>query len=148
MPGAYQSAGLVAHTRILARMAQDETDEMELVTLTTATILMAAAAMEAVLLEAAYILKPSLYENIKFRNAGAPTKFQEFTGHTSQEVTDLWNARIAVAHSEPDNTRTRFVGVKLNAQGAEWVANCVENISKQVWGAFMPKWFSETTGIT
>ena len=148
IPGAYQSAGLVAHTRILASMAQDEKDEVKLVTLTTATILMAAAAMEAVLSEAAYILKPSLYKDSDFRRAGAPAKFEKFTGHPSQEVEDVWNARIAVAHAEPNNKRTRFVGVKLNAEGAEWAANCVVKISKEVWGASMPNWFSETTDIT
>ncbi len=144
---AYQSAGLVAHTRILARIAQGEKDEMRVVTLATATILMASAALEAVLSEATYILKPSLYENKGFRKSGAPTKFKKLTGHPSQEATDLWNTRIAVAHAEPDNPRTRFVGMKLNAQGAEWAASCIEKISKEIWGTSMPKWFSEPTGI-
>lgn len=146
--GAYQSAGLVAHTLMLARIAQDENDEMKVVALTTATILTAASAMEAVLSEAAYVLKPSLYKDIEFRKAGAPTKYKKFTGRLSHEVTEIWNARIAVAHAEPDNKRTRFVGVKLNAQGAEWAANCVVKLSNEIWGASMPKWFSKTIGVT
>ncbi len=144
---AFQSAGLVAHTRILARIAQSETDEMRVVALATATILMASAALEAVLSEAAYILNQSLYKTRKFRKSGAPDKFEQLTGHSSQEATALWNARIAVAHAEPDNSRTRFVGMKLNAQGAEWAANCIIKLSKEVWGASMPEWFSETIGI-
>lgn len=144
---AYQSAGLVVHTRILARIARGETEEMRVVALATATILMASAALEAVLSEAAYILNQSLYKTKEFRMSGAPDKFEKLTGHSSQDATDLWNARKAVAHAEPDNSRTRFVGEKLNAQSAEWAASCIEKISKEVWGVSMPKWFSETTGI-
>lgn len=144
---AYQSAGLVAHTRILAIIAQSETEEKRVVALATATILMASAALEAVLSEAAYILNQSLYKTKEFRMSGAPAKFEQLIGHPSQEATDLWNARKSVAHAEPDNSRTLFVGMKLNAQGAEWAASCIEKISKEVWGESMPKWFSETTGI-
>lgn len=142
--GAYQSAGLVLHTKILARIVQGEKDELRVVALATATILMAAAALEAVLMEAAYILNKPLYKNNIFRKRGADKKFEKLTGPPSQEAIALWETRIAVAHAEPDHKRTRFHEIKLNAQGAEWAANCIEKISKEVWGKSMPKWFSET----
>lgn len=144
---AYQSAALVIQTRVLARIAQSETEETIVAAISTATILMAAAALEAVLSEAAYILNQSLYKTKKFQRSGAPGKFEQLTGHSSHEVTALWHARIAVVHAEPDNSRTRIVGEKQNAQGAEWAASCIERISKEIWGASVPKWFSDTTGI-
>lgn len=141
---AFQSAGLVRHTRLLAEIARGHLSETNMVAVTTATILMAAAALEALLLEAAFVLQPSLYANRQFRKAGAPEKFMELKGYYSTKAADIWNARKAVAHAEPDNERTRFVGEKLNANGAEWAARCIEKLSTEIWGNEMPSWFSET----
>lgn len=142
---AFQSAGLVRHTRSLAEIACGQLSETNMVAVTTATILMAAAALEAVLSEAAFLLQPDLYADKQFRKAGAPEKFLKLKGYPSTKTEEIWNARKAVAHAEPDNARTRFVGEKLNAKGAEWAARCIEELSVEIWGNEMPTWFSETT---
>jgi hypothetical protein len=146
----FQSAGLVAHARMLARMTEEETNEYKVVALATATILMGAAALEALLSEAAYVLRPDLYHNKPgvYRKCGLNDKFEKFMGYQSPEVKLIWDARIAVAHSEPHNSRSRFVGEKLNAEGTKWVIDAIEKVSSEVWGESMPSWFKEGAGLT
>ena len=139
----FQSAGLITSTRTLAKMTQEETDEYRVTTLATATILMGAAAIEALLSEAAHMLHPELYNKKDYRMCGVPTKFKKMMGYESQEVKSIWDARKAVAHSEPNNSRSRFVGEFMNAQGAKKVIETVEKIAMEVWGDSMPDWFRE-----
>ncbi len=160
----YQSGGLVSHTRLLAQMTNEEENEGRVVALATATILMGAAALDAILSEAAYVMKMELYlegkktekeKRVKqkkrkkqnYLQCGVPDKFSRFMGHDSSEVKLLWNARIAVCHSEPDEPRSRFVGDKLSAEGAEWVIRTVEDVAREVWGDAMPDWFKESAGL-
>lgn len=145
---AFQSAGLVKHTRILAAIVSFQESDASMVAVATATILMAAAALEAVLSEAAFVLKPNLYSDKQFRRAGAPEKFEKLMGYSSTKARELWDARKAVAHAEPDHARTRFVGVKLNAQGAELALKCLEELTIEIWGNQMPAWFSDTLKST
>lgn len=139
----FQSEGLISHTKLLANMTASERDEHRIVALATATILMGAAALEALLLEAAYILNPDLYRLDKFRQWRPPKKYEKLKGRKSEEVEKIWNARIAVAHSEPHNERSRFVGEKLNAEGAVWIVEAIASISNEIWGESMPSWFKE-----
>jgi len=125
----FQSAGLIAHAKMLARMTEEETNEYKVVALATATILMGAAAIEALLSEAAYVLNPELYRERgrgSYLKVGPPDKFIRLIGHESAEVRSIWDARIAVAHSEPHNLRSRFVGEKLNAEGAKRVIDAIK----------------------
>jgi hypothetical protein len=147
----FQSAGLVAHAKMLVRMTEEETNEYKVVALATATILMGAAALEALLSEAAYVLKPELYKQRgrgSYLKVGPPDKFKRLIGYESSEVRSIWDARIAVAHSEPHNSRSRFVGEKLNAEGVKWVIDAIEKVSGEVWGESMPSWFKEGAGLT
>jgi len=143
----FQSGGLVSHTRLLAKMAENEQEEYKVVALATATVLMGAAALEALLSEAAYVLNPDLYDKNNFRLCGVPEKFKKLMGYKSQEVELIWAARKAVAHSEPQNSRSRFVGIKLNASGASWVTNTIEQVASEVWGESMPNWFKNGAGL-
>lgn len=117
----FQSGGLVSHTRLLAKMTAEEKNEYKIVALATATILMGTAALEALLSEVAHILKPGLYEEKNYRKGGVTNKFKQLMGYESQDVKSIWDARIAVVHSEPNNSRSRDVGKKLNAEYAKWV---------------------------
>lgn len=143
----YQSAGLVKQTRTLSEITKRQSANIDIVALSTATILMAAAALEAIISETAFILNPSLYNQKKFRKAGVSEKFKLLKGYSSGMLDELWEARNAVAHAEPDHRRTKFVGEKLNIRGAEWAATCVEDLSKEVWGKEMPEWFANETGL-
>ena len=143
----FQSGCLVSHTRILAKMTDGEINERKVSALATATILMAAAALEALLSEAAHVLKPALYEQRSFRMCGAPDKFKKLMGYKSPEAELIWNARKAVAHSEPNNSRSRFVGKHLNSEGAKLALEAIENISNEVWGQLMPNWFKYGAGL-
>jgi hypothetical protein len=149
---AFQSGGLVAHTRRLACLAAKSADEIEEVCLATAAILMGAAAIEALLSEAAYLKKPALYKKNKFRFEGVPGKFKMLTGDEltvkCPDGNKLWAQRVALSHAEPDHSRTRFVGTRINADGARWAAETTERLAVMIWGADMPRWFAETTGLS
>jgi hypothetical protein len=106
-----------------------------------------AAALEALLLESASVLKPDLYAQQKFRKAGAPEKYRLLKGTNSDHVRHLWSIRVAVAHGEPDNKRTRFVGKHLSVEGAQQAVDMLNRLARDVWGKDMPQWFSDATGL-
>jgi hypothetical protein len=144
---AYQSAGLVMHTRKLAELTRQFSNQPEVTSLATAVIVMAAAALEALLAEAAYMLQPELYKLTKFRKAGVPQKFKLLKRYSSPDIEEIWGYRNALSHAEPDNPRTRYVGEKLNEAGALEFAATIEKLAVEIWGAQMPDWFVETTGL-
>jgi hypothetical protein len=139
---AYQSVGLVRHTRRLANLVKQFSDPLDITALATATIIMAAAALESLLLETAYILNPSLYASKEFRYAGAPKKFEMLMGYASADAEEIWESRKALTHAEPDNPRSRYIGEKINIAGASWVAATIEKLAREVWGDRMPDWFA------
>lgn len=150
---AFQSGGLVAHTRRLASLAAKSADEIEEVCLATAAILMGAAAFEALLSEATYLKNPMLYKKkTGFRLKGVPEKFKMLMGGElggmCPDGDELWAHRVALSHAEPDHRRTRFVGTRINADGARWAAETTERLAVMIWGADMPRWFAETTGLS
>ena len=148
---AFQSAGHVLHTRQLAKLTKCFADFSDVTFLASSVIVMAAAALEALLVEAAYIIKPEIYADKNFRYAGVPKKFEIFMGKTLEEVspdaTELWRHRLALTHAEPDARRTRFVGERINPDGALWAADTVEKLAITIWGDSMPDWFANTTGL-
>ena len=147
---AYQSGTLVLYTRQLAELTKQFADQPIVTCLATATIVMAAADLEALLSEAAYLIKPELYK--KFLYAGMPKKFEMLMGEEASadvaKLRELWEHRKALTHAEPDNHRTRSVGQIINAVGASWAADTVERSTIKIWGAQMPDWFAKTTGLT
>jgi len=149
---AYQSAGLVLHTRRLSNLVAQSADVEEVTCLATAAILMAVAAIEALLSEAAYLKKPELYATNAFQYGGVPVKFEKLMGEKLKvmcpDADELWGHRLALSHAEPDHRRTRFVGQRINAAGACWAAKTVEKLAVKIWGAEMPNWFAETTGLS
>ena len=149
---AFQSGMLVLFTRKLAVLTKDFKNKPECECLATATIVMGAAALEALFLEVAYKKDRELYKDENFRKrAGVPKKYEILTNQTLEEtfpdVLKLWESRLALSHSEPDLPRTRFVGEKINPEGAIWVADTLDKFATQIWGDQMPKWFTETTGL-
>ena len=111
-------------------------------------ILVGGAAIEALLLEAAYIKNPQLYKQDKFRGERPSAKCKDLTGKElidiSPNADELWKWRVALGHTEPDNERTRFVGTRIDANGAEWVNQTLENLAVIIWGKDMPDWFAQT----
>ncbi len=128
----------------MSRLAGKSTAQDEVVCLATAAILMGAAAIEALLSEAAYIVKPELYkEENDFRRLGVPRKFKMLTGKELKDACpdgdELWGWRLALSHAEPNHKRTRFVGARINAEGARWAAETTERLAVMIWGAHMPR---------
>lgn len=119
--------------------------------LAKATILMGAAALEALLTEVAYLDKPELYNNKSFLKAGFKKKVEMLKGNEYvslyHEANKLWEYRKAIAHSEPINERSLNIGEIINSEGAKWVYKTLEEFSRIVWKSEIPVWFSETTGI-
>lgn len=128
----YQHAGLLGQTRTLANLAEHEPDEHRKVALTTASILVAAAAIEALATEVAYARNPALYAEARFRHSSPQAKIRLLTGADSADCELIWSARKAIAHSEPDNRRSRDVGALLQAGGALRVATATERVFELV----------------
>lgn len=145
----YLSAGLTKHTRILARLAKLASTEEEAVALSEAVLLMAGAALEAMLDESAYMSDRVLYSNWNdFRKLSVPRKFEKLGHSKSEEMDQIWDARIALSHAEPDNTRTGKVGSVLNPDEAVKIAGSLQALANEIWGDHMPDWFSKDAGLT
>ena len=148
---AYESGALLIAVRTLARLCKQSRNQDEINSLARAAILVGGAAIEALLLEAAYIKNSQLYKQDKFRHAGVRDKFKGLMGkelsNISPDADELWKWRKALGHTEPDNERTRFVGTRINADGAEWVNQTLEKLAVIIWAKDMPDWFTQTTGL-
>ena len=146
----YQSGGLVDFAKRLAALTSQAHDQQEEACYATATILMAAAALEALLAEFAYITDRTKYTN-EFRKAGVSKKYQLLTSNelavAHPPVAELWEHRIAIGHSEPDNARSRFYGTRVNRAGASWACSTLEDFARQLWGARMPDWLRKDGGL-
>jgi hypothetical protein len=148
---AFQSGQLVLNTRQLANLTESFKNKPEVTCLANSTIVMGAAAIEALLSEAAYIKNPALYAQKGFRDTGVPDKIIRLMDQTlreaSPDASELWEHRKALTHAEPDAERTRILGKRINPEGASWAAEAVEQLARKIWGDQMPKWFSDTTGL-
>lgn len=145
----YLSAGLTKHTRILAGLTKHASTDEETAALAEAVVLMAGAALEAMLDESAYMSDRVLYDNWEgFRKKSPPAKFEKLRGSRSEEVRQIWNARIALSHAEPDNKRTGKVGRVLNPDEAVKIAGLLQTLANEIWGDHMPDWFSKNAGLT
>jgi len=149
---AYTSAALLMDVRTLARLCKQSRSQDEIASLARAAILVGGSAMEALLLEAAYVKKRELYEDKKFRQYfGVADKFEALMGKKLSSIcpdaAELWEQRNALGHSEPDNERTRFVGTRIDAEGAKWVSQTLDKFMVIVWERDMPAWFAHTTGL-
>lgn len=146
---AYQSAGLVAHTRRLAELTKQASNESDVAALATAVILIAGSTLEALLLEVAYVTNRKLYDEKPYRNAPFAEKFRRLKRNCPDDAKELWDARSAIVHAEPHNSRTRYkIGSKINVAGAIWAAETLERLAIEIWGNDMPNWFIETTGLS
>lgn len=132
-------------------MTSKSKDQQEITCFASATLLMAAAAFEALLAEAASIKDPKLYTK-KYFNKGMPAKYEELMGRplnvADKDADDLWKNRNALTHSEPNNDRSKSLGKKINSSGAIWAYEVVKKVSLDIWGDKMPSWFSKATGLT
>ncbi len=148
---AYASGALLMDVRTLARLRKQSRNETEIACLARAAILVGGAAMEALLLEATYIKNRKLYKQKRFRRDGVPAKFRDLMGKELSDISpdadELWAWRNALGHTEPDSIRTRFVGTRENADGAEWVSQTLDKFAVIVWGKDMPVWFAQQTGL-
>lgn len=146
----FMSGGLVTFTRKLADMAAQANEQQDVACLATATILTAAAALEAILSEFVYTINPSGYTK-QFRKTGVPEKFRLATGTglvaTHPAVAELWDHRNAIGHSEPENPRSRFYGTRIDKAGAGWAISTVESFARALWGSNMPDWFRSDSGL-
>lgn len=126
----FQSGGLVSNVRRHARLAGQSKDRYEADQIAIATILLAGAAQEAILLEYAYVIRPDLYSNSGFKRAGGvPAKYKRLKNRELKvalpDAAELWTHRVAIGHSEPDNPRSRFYGTRVNKAGVEWTVTTV-----------------------
>lgn len=129
------AVGLIGYVRTLRDLARSSTEEHEIVCLSTAGILMAASAAEALLSEFAFKFEPELYHNKnrkEFREASAPKKYLKLVGVESEDLRDLWDKRIAIQHSEPDHQRSRMVGIVLNPAGVDRALKAVCAVAREV----------------
>jgi len=147
----YQSGALVRHTRRLAEETERaEDNSMDVGCFATATFLTGIAAVEGMLSEFVHINNRSLYTS-KFLKLGIAEKYAQVTGQLladdAPEVVKLQAARNALVHSEPENVRSKDVGLLLNRHGARWATTTVDAFARLLWGNRMPRWFQSDTGL-
>ena len=145
----YLSAGLTKHTGILAELTRHASTDEETAALAEAVVLMAGAALEAMLDEEAYMSNRALYSDRDgFRKKSPRVKFKKLKHYESEEVRQIWDARNALTHAEPDHTRTGKVGSVLNPDEAVKIASSLQVLANEIWGDHMPDWFSKDAGLT
>ncbi len=146
----YQSGGLVSCTRRLAALTTQASDPQDVTYLAIATILTAAAALEAILSEFMFLSNPSGYTKV-FCKKGVRDKYKIIKNSEliddHPEVSELWAHRIAIGHSEPENERSRRYGTRISPEGALWASETVEAFARSLWGAAMPNWFRSDTSM-
>ena len=133
----YQSGGLYKHVLTLIGM-YDVVEQSQKATIAIASFLTAAAAVEAIIVEASVSLSPTLYKDNNFLRAGAPKKYESLMGSESEEVKAIWAIRIALAHAEPENTRTARVGEHLNSDSLEKLKEQLKIIISSIHGDTWP----------
>jgi hypothetical protein len=143
----YQSAGLVICTRTLAALAAGASKQGDVTSLATAALLTAVAASDAILSEFMYTTDLPGYTR-KFLKAGVADKYKCISNKKLADdhpaVFELVRHRLAIAHSEPNNRRSRLYGNRISVDGAHWAAQTVETFARAVWGSSMPIWFLNT----
>jgi len=118
------SAGLTKHTP--AALAE-------------AVVLMAGAALEAVLDEAAYMTDRVAYNDRRgFRKQSPLEKLKRLKVYKSEETSQISNARNALTHAEPDHTRTGKVGRVLNQDESVKIASSLQALANEIWGDQCP----------
>ena len=141
-----QARGLTWHTRVLRDLAHS--DHEHVTTLVTATLLVAAAAAEAILSEYARAARPDVYGDKQFRLTNPASKFESLVGTSSQDLVWLWGVRTAIAHSEPDHVRSGRFGADITLEGADRAYGILCDLIVRVWDDAVPGWFAEVTGIS
>lgn len=108
-------------------------------------LLTAYAALEALVIETASAVVPSLYADKQFRRHGLIHKFRKLldeTGRADEPVPDvveeISDNRIALTHSEPDNERSAKLGRVISASDALRFARFVRKIAEWLWQGKRP----------
>lgn len=144
LPERRVASGLVKHTRILAGLCRDAHCGEQRVLMTashqaaliTATYFTAAAAIEAILSEAAHRHAPDLYTDA-FRAARAPEKFEMLLGEAAPAMVEcIGMVHSASIHSESDNARNGTRGIHLTVAGASDAARYVEHLAVRIAGRY------------
>ncbi len=147
----YMSGALTSNVRRLASMAARATDPRDVSCLCVSALLMGAAALESLLTDLSYVTNRTQYNDTRFRHAGLGDKYNQLTGRDllvdHPPISQIWDSRNAVGHSEVTHFRSRTVGERLNPAGAEWVAQSIEDFARAVWGTGMPDWFRSDAGL-
>lgn len=141
----FHFCGLMWATEYNARYAQSDQGANAETVNAMNTLLMAYAALQALVLETAFVLYPSLYERKSFRRFGMVEQYQEFLAaedrsgeETPSLIAEVSAHRIALTHSEPDNVRSRRVGGAISAMDASWIAQGVRDVAEWLWRARRP----------
>jgi len=133
-----QSGGLYKHVFTLSEL-YFSAEKKDQTALAIACFLTAAAAVEAIVVEASIDINPELYSERRFLRAGAPQKYKKLMGVESDEIKEIWSIRIALAHSEPENTRSTRFGEHINEDGVRKLLKQLEAIVTSIHGAVWPK---------
>jgi hypothetical protein len=108
------------------------------------TLLSAYAALEALVLESAYVLHPALYSGRRYRHEDLVAKYRKFLKADGRDemplaiIGELVSARIAMTHSEPDHERSRYLGQWLNARHAAKFSAGVREVASWLWAGRRP----------
>ena len=149
---ARQSGGLVAQTQRLAALTGQAKTQDDVACLATATILVAASALDTLLSDYVYIMRPNEPGNRGYSKMGLAEKrarieaIVEVDGEILANVAALWDFRNAIGHSEAESKLAQKHEACINKKGAHWAARTVEAFALALWKSEMPGWLCDDMG--
>jgi hypothetical protein len=166
----WMAGALIGNIKRLAGLAENTPDALDQGCLVLSAFFNAGAALEAILHEYAYKTNFLLYEGVdpslkksqeNFRRKGIKEKYELLRQFPSEpgnpptllasdfpDVVMVLDARHALAHNEPDSTRSHFVGEINNVKGAYWAFLTVLDFAKSLWGDSLPQEYGDDAGVS
>lgn len=137
----YSFLGLLRATEYNAYRANVEIGNPVATVYAQNALLTAHAALEALVQESAFLLHPTLYQRDKkeFLGTSLVRKFAMFLEADERDtkvpasIGKIAAHRVAISHSEPDNERSRSVGVVVTSRDAARYAREVREAARWLW---------------
>ena len=133
----YNSGALIGDATVLLMQASGQVEERTHAALLRACLVVVADATEASALEVAYDLRFDLFADRQFRRSGPKEKWEKLGFPLPGSLVGIWEARVALVHSEPNNRRGRLMGRELDGQGLKAAIRDLVALVRAAWDGAM-----------
>lgn len=142
----FQFVGLLCATEYNAQQAIEHSGTNRYTVDAINALLTAYAALQALVLETALLMYPTLYDDKNGFRGGSMTKqyqrFLEADGRSDEVIPDvikeIGDHRKALTHSEPDNPRSAVVGRVISPDEAMRFARSIRQVAEWLWQGKRP----------